>query len=760
MHSSHWGSYLVRRSPEKIQVRANPLDPDPSPLLGNIAESVDHPARIASPMVRKGWLEGGPDSRSRRGQDTYVPVSWEKALDLAAIELKRVAGHYGNDAIFGGSYGWSSAGRFHHAQSQLHRFLNCMGGYVRSANTYSGGAAEVILPHVMGSFWNSRSGVTWPEIIESTELLVAFGGIAVKNSQIGAGGVGRHIVGSSLLEMYQRGAEFISISPLKADFPDQVASEWLDIKPATDVALMLGLAHHMITEGLYDRSFVDRCCVGLEPFKSYLLGETDGQPKSPQWADGITGIDAKDIRVLAEQICSKRTLIAVSHSLQRAQYGEQPAWMGMVLAALAGQIGQPGGGYLYSLGALANVAKEKPSVAVAALPQGSNPIDDFIPVARIADMLLCPGETYQYNGSELTYPEIKLIHWAGGNPFHHHQDLPRLTTAFRQPDTVIVHEPFWTTTACHADIVFPSTITLERNDIGGVSDDAYVIAMHKVLEPYADARDDFYIFTELADRLGVKAAFTEGRTTDEWVKHLYEVTQANLQSKGINCPDFEHFWTEGELQLPVDKDSSAWARQFREDPDSIVLGTPSGRLEIFSDTIAAFNYSDCPGHPVWLEPDEWLGASQSQVYPLQLIANQPASRLHSQLDFGCYSQSTKVDGKEVVHMTEQDAKERGIDSGDLVRVFNDRGAFFAIAECVTKMRQGVVQVPTGAWYDPVMIDGKPICVNGNPNTVTRDIGTSSLAQGCTGQLCLVEIEKYQGNIPEGRGYRQPENTAF
>ena len=756
IHSSHWGTYLIDGSQGALKIRANPFDHDPSPILGNIIASVDHSARVAAPMVREGWLNKGPGSRTRRGCDSFVTVSWEHALDLAAAEFRRVIDQYGNKAIFGGSYGWSSAGRFHHAQSQVHRFLNCIGGYVRSVNTYSAGAAEVILPHVMGSFWNSRSSVTWPEIVSSTELLVAFGGIAEKNSQVGAGGVGRHVVRRSLLAMKERAAEFILVSPIKNDFPAQLQCDWLDVKPATDTALMFGLAHTMIDEDLYDRSFVDRCCTGFEQFRRYLFGKTDGQAKSAKWAEQITGVDAQTIKTLARKICTKRTLITVSHSLQRAQYGEQPVWMGMILAALAGQIGKQGGGYIYSLGALANVAKEKPVVSVPALPQGSNPVKTFIPVARIADMLLSPGEVYHYNGAVQMYPDIKLVHWAGGNPFHHHQNLQRLACAFRQPDTVIVQEPFWTATACHADIVFPSTITLERNDIGGVSDDAYVVAMHKVVDAYADVRDDFAILTELADRLGVKQAFTEGRSADEWVRVLFETCKADLQTRHYECPDFDSFWTAGELELPVDKDSAQWARQFRAAPDSITLGTPSGKLEFFSETISGFNYPDCPGHPVWLQPDEWLGSALVQTYPLQLIANQPHSRLHSQLDFGEYSQSTKINNREVMQIYLQDAEERNISNGDVVRVFNARGAFLAVANCTTDIRRGVIQVPTGAWYDPVLIDGKLTCVNGNPNAVTRDVGTSRLAQGCTGQLCLVEIEKFKGCIPQGRGYCPPE----
>ena len=172
------------------------------------------------------------------------------------------------------------------------------------------------------------------------------------------------------------------------------------------------------------------------------------------------------IRKLARRLAGRSALITVSHSLQRAEHGEQPVWMGMVLAAALGQIGLPGGGYAYSLGAIGDYGRRVNAVPGPTLGQGRNGVADFIPVARIADMLLNPGTTYRYNGETRIYPDIRLVYWAGGNPFHHHQDLNRLRTAFARLDTLVVHELAWTATARHADIVLPCTMTLEREDIG------------------------------------------------------------------------------------------------------------------------------------------------------------------------------------------------------------------------------------------------------------------------------------------------------
>ncbi|MGP4128733.1 molybdopterin-dependent oxidoreductase [Pantoea tagorei] len=182
MHSAHWGAFRARRDGDRLAITPFSGDPDPSPLLGNLHNALAHSARVSRPMVRRGWLENGPGADPRRGQDSYVAVSWEEAYALVAQELRRVGERYGPAGIFGGSYGWSSAGRFHHAQSQVHRFLNTvLGGYVRSVNSYSSGAASVLLPHIVGDMNEiARRGVSWETIASHSEVVLAFGGLALK----------------------------------------------------------------------------------------------------------------------------------------------------------------------------------------------------------------------------------------------------------------------------------------------------------------------------------------------------------------------------------------------------------------------------------------------------------------------------------------------------------------------------------------------------------------------------------------------------
>src|SRR5215469_15512753 len=299
-HSSHWGAFSVRLRDGAVEVVPHPRDLDPSPLLGNIPASVSHRARIARPMARRGLLERGPGADRRRGRDDFIPLPWQHALDLVAAELRRVYAAHGPCGVFGGSYGWASAGRFHDAPRQLHRFLNMAGGYVRSVNSYSSGAATVILPHVIGpQDVVAGNNVSWDELVEESALVLAFGGMALKNNDVGGGGTGEHIALARLRAARRRGAEFHLIGPLRDDLPPEIEAAWHPIRPGTDVALMLGIAHTLVTEELHDRPFLDRFCVGYEIFESYLLGRGDGQPKNAAWAAAICGLPADEITGLA-----------------------------------------------------------------------------------------------------------------------------------------------------------------------------------------------------------------------------------------------------------------------------------------------------------------------------------------------------------------------------------------------------------------------------------------------------------------------------
>ena len=270
-----------------------------------------------------------------------------------------------------------------------------------------------------------------------------------------------------------------------------------------------------------------------------------------------------------------------------------------------------------------------------------------------------------------------MVYWADENPLHHHQNLSRPRRAFSRPDTIVVHEPFWTPTARHADIVIPSTISLERDDIGAAFTDHTIVAMKQAVSPYAESRNDYERFSDLASALGVEQTFTEGRHSAEWLEHLYESWRLSLVSTASDIPPFAEYWERVRVELNhVDRDLVAF-EAVRGDPIGSPLATPSGKIEIHSETIEGFDYHDCPGHPVWLEPKQWLGGSIAKRYPLQLVANNPVTRLHGQLDPGEHSQASTIQGREPARIHQDDAAARGISERDVDRLFKDRGSCLA-----------------------------------------------------------------------------------
>jgi len=758
-HSSHWGAFTALvKDGRLIGVEPFEKDGNPSKIIESIPDALYSETRVKQPMVRASWLRGGPGSRTdKRGAEPFVPVSWDEALDLVAAELTRVKESYGNEAIFGGSYGWSSAGRFHHAKTQLQRFLGMFGGFTGQVHNYSNAAGLAILPYIFGpKSMGRRANSCWNSVGDHTDLFVTFGGLGLKNTQVEPGGMGEHGTHRWLEKLQEKGLKVVSITPLKDDTAHFLDADWIAPRPGTDVAMMLGIAHTLIAEGLHDEDALARYASGFDKFRPYVMGETDGQPKTPEWAAAICEVDAKTIRGLARRMAAGRTMIGVAYSLQRAEHGEQSYWMAATLAAMLGQIGLPGGGCGFGYGSMHGHGNPVNHYAAPALASGENPARSFIPVARISDMLLNPGKPYQFNGMDRTYPDIHLVYWCGGNPFHHHQDLNRLVKAWQKPDTIIVNEIWWTATARHADIVLPATSTLERNDIGASSGDRFVMAMQKAVEPIGDSRNDHDIFSGLAKRLGFLDRFNEGRTEEEWLRHLYNISRQQAAKQKIELPDFDAFWEQGYAEVPEPDEHMTAFSAFREDPAGNPLSTPSGKVEIFSETIDGYGYDDCPGHPVWLEPEEWLGGERAKSFPLHMMSNQPVTKLHAQMDHGKVSRESKIQGREPVHLNPGDAEVRGIKAGDIVRVYNDRGHLLAGAVLSDDVRPGVIRLSTGAWYDPAE-PGSPgsLDKHGNPNVLTPDRGTSRLAQGPIAHSALVEVELYTGEAPPVTAFDPP-----
>jgi biotin/methionine sulfoxide reductase len=748
---AHWGAFNALVEDGRV-IGCEPFahDPTPSPMLDAIPAMVHSPLRIARPAVREGWREGRP----RTGSDRFREIPWDEALALVAEELSRVRETHGADSILGGSYGWASAGRVHHARTLARRFLFLGGGCVDQLGNYSFGAAQFFLPHVIGTFEPVTGGVTdWVSVINNTRLFVAFGGLALKNSQVTSGGAGAHVMELWLRRAKAAGVAFAVVTPNRGDVPDFLDAQWVPIRPNTDTAMMLAMAHTLLTDERYDATFVARYCTGFEAFRRYLLGAGDGAAKSAEWAEAICGVPAATIRDLARRAADVRSMINCAWSLQRAHHGEQPYWAAITLAAMLGGIGLPGGGFAFGHGSGNGVGAPRAALPGPEFAPPLNPARRGVPVARIADMLAAPNTEYEFNGHRAVYPDIHLVYWAGGNPFHHHQDLNRLQRAWQKPDTIIVHDCVWSPTARRADIVLPATTSLERNDVGGSSRDNFLLAMHQAIAPIGEARNDFDIFSELAGRLGYADAFTEGRDEMAWCRFIYDRFRTGAARKGVELPGFQEFWAEGHVALPQPTREFVLFEAFRADPEKHPLKTPSGKIEIASEAIAKFGYDDCPAHPAWMAPAEWLGSTAAKSFPLHLITNQPAARLHSQLDPGPVSAASKIAGREPIRINTADAARRDIRDGDVVRVFNARGACLAGAIVDDGILPSVAVMATGAWIDQA--DGEPER-HGNPNVLTLDVGTSRLTQGSSAQTALVEIERWAGPLPPVRALTPPD----
>ena len=283
--------------------------------------------------------------------------------------------------------------------------------------------------------------------------------------------------------------------------------------------------------------------------------------------------------------------------------------------------------------------------------------------------------------------------------------------------------------------------------------------MERAIPPVGEARNDFQIFTGLAERLGFGEQYTEGRDEMGWLRHIYDVARQQNAEQKVEMPDFDEFWADGHFEFPRPDKPVVMFESFRKDPIAKPLRTPTGRIETFCEKIASFAYDHCPGHATWLEPAEWLGSEKAAKWPLHMVSNQPRTRLHSQLDSGPYSRDSKIAGREPVWINPVDAGARGLREGDVARIFNDRGACLAGIVVTDQVRAGVIQLATGAWYDPEQ-PGEPgtLDVHGNPNMMTLDQGTSKLAQAPISQTTLVEVERFEAALPEISVFSQPETV--
>lgn len=741
----------------------------PSVNLDGLAELPYVSSRIRYPMVRESYLKDGPASRGKRGEDRWVRVSWDKALELAANEIRRVYDSYGPSAVYGSSYGWMSTGKVVAATPCMHRLLNLMGGFIKRRNSYSTAAINTIMPYVVGT--GDPRCTSWDVVIRHSERVVLWGCDPLVTDDIDWYTT-LHNHAGYFRALKKKGTRTIAVNPIATDTAEYLGSEWIAPNPGTDVAMMAAMIYELDATGKADRAFLEKYTSGWKELRAYITGEEDGVKKTPEWAEKICGVPAAKIRSFAHEIQEHRTMLMFGWGIQREDFGEQPHWMMVALASVLGQIGLPGGGfgtnYHYSSGGapLSNAPfmPQIPSAVKPVYPQkhpwkGS----ETLPVAAVSDCLLNPGKTVDYDGKKVTYPEVHLVMWTGGNPFAHHPDTNQVARAFRKPDTVIVTDYVWTATARHADIVFPACTAFEHPDItsiGTYSNDGFV-AMHQTIEPQWESKTDYEIFAELAKRLGVGEQYTEGRDVMGWVKKIYADTKKLGDSIGQKMPEFDEFWKKGYLLFDVSPENRNYVafEDFRKDQVKNRLSTESGKIQLFSPKIASYGYPDCKGHPAYFVATEGV-ARATPEFPLALMACKSRYRMHSQLDCTNTRSRGAIEDREPLWINPKDAKARGIANGDLCLVKSRRGQVLAGAVVTERVIPGVIVIHHGAWYNPVKTGKGMVDIHGNSNTLVLDKPTSRLARGNLASTANVEVELWKGAVPRVTVFDQPERVIL
>ncbi|RXP98804.1 trimethylamine-N-oxide reductase TorA [Vibrio parahaemolyticus] len=776
---SHWGAFRAHIYAGKVQeIKPLELDKNPTEMLNGIKGIIYSPSRVRYPMVRLDWLKKHKYSADTRGNNRFIRVTWDEALDLFYRELERVQKEYGPWALHAGQTGWNQTGSFNNCTAHMQRAVGMHGNFITKVGDYSTGAGQTIMPYVLGSTEVYAQGTSWSEILENSDNIILWANDPVKNLQVGWN-CETHESFKYLAELKEKVAKgeinVLSVDPVKNKTQRYLENDHLYINPMTDVAFMLAVAHVLYNENLYDKKFIDTYCLGFEEFIQYVQGKTkDKVEKTPEWAAAICGVKADKIREFARMLVSGRTQILMGWCIQRQEHGEQPYWAAAVVAAMVGQIGLPGGGISYghhysSIG-VPSTGFAGPGGFPRNLDQGMKPKwdnNDFngysrtIPVARWIDCLLEPGKEINYNGGKVKLPDFKMMVISGCNPWHHHQDRNRMKKAFRKLQTVVTIEFAWTATCRFSDIVLPACTQWERNDIDvyGSYSNKGLIAMHRLVDPLFQSKPDFQIMSELTQRFGRREEYTRGMSEMEWIESLYNDCKKANEGK-FEMPEFNEFWEKSVLDFGEGK---PWVRHadFRKDPELNPLCTPSGFIEITSRKIGRYGYEHCQEHPMWFEKSERShGGPGSDKYPFWLQSCHPDKRLHSQM---CESEEFRatyaVQGREPVYINPIDAKAKGIKDGDLVRVFNGRGQLLAGAVLTDSYPRGVIRIEEGAWYGPLNEKEGAICTYGDPNTLTQDIGSSELAQATSANTCIVDFEKFTGKVPPVTSFGGPIEVA-
>jgi anaerobic dimethyl sulfoxide reductase subunit A len=700
---------------------------------------VYNPDRLKYPMKRVG----------ARGEGKFERISWDEAYQLLADNLKRIIAEYGNEAVYlnygTGTLGGTVTKSWPPASTLVARLMNLCGGYLNHYGDYSTAQIASGLNYTYGG-WAAGNSVS---DIVNTRLLVMFGNNPAETRMSG-GGVAYH-----LEQARQRSdARMIVIDPRYSDTAGGREDEWVPIRPGTDAALAAGLAHVLISEDLVDQPFLDRYCVGYDEhtlpegapsnshYKAYILGDgPDGIAKTPEWASRITGIPARRIVQLAREIGStKPCYIVQGWGPQRHANGELVSRAIAMLAILTGNVGINGG----------NSGAREGSYAIPfeRFPTLDNPVDTSISMFTWTDAIARgPEMTATRDGvrgkDKLDVPIKFIWNYAGNCLVNQHSEINR-THEILADDTlcemIVVIDNHMTSSARYADLILPDLTTSEQMDFamdGSAGNMNYLIFADQAIEPLFECKSVYEMCSEIAARMGVGEAFTEGRTQEEWLRHLL----AQNRQRDPDLPDFEAFREMGIYKRRDPNGHFVAYRDFRADPEANPLTTPSGKIEIYSEALAkiAAEWELEEGEvidplPIHASTFEGWDSPERAQYPLQLIGFHYKSRTHS--TYGNVA-LLKAAARQEMWINPIDAQVRGIANGDSVELYNDRGRVRIAAKVTPRILPGVVALAEGAWYTP---NRHGTDQAGSINVLTTQ-RPSPLAKGNPSHTNLVEVNK-------------------
>jgi anaerobic dimethyl sulfoxide reductase subunit A len=680
---------------------------------------INHPDRLLHPLKRTG----------PRGSGAFQRISWDEATSLLAENLRRILDAYGPQSVYH-MYATGDQG----ALSGRHcarRLMNLLGGYLDYYNSYSSACVSYLAPFVTGC--KDTSGY---DTLQHSRLIVLNGfnpaeTVFETNSC--------HWLGKARAA----GAKVVVIDPVCTETAATFADQWIPLRPTTDAALFAAMAHVIITEGLQDQAFLDAHCVGFDEahmpdgvppgnsYRSYVLGLADGQPKTPGWAEPITGVDARTIRNLALEFATSRPAQLIQGlGPQRHAYGELSVWAGIALACLTGNLGVPGGGW--GGGQSTRLDTFRMDLAI---PAGPNPVRAAIPVFMWTDAAVRGRSMTAADGvrNGPLQSGIKFI-WnlAGNTLVNQHADINRTVGILRDErlvEYIVTSDLFLTSSARYSDLVLPSDHAFERCDLGEPwLGSRYVIMGSQAVEPPGECRHAYDWLSEAARKLGVGEAFTEGRSKEDWLRHLV----AQVQADNPGFPPWEALKAAGVHKDPT-RQYVAFAAEIAQ-PDQHPFPTPSGKVEIFSKTLYDMNNPEIPGIPKYLPAWEGPEDPLRRRFPLQCLGSHSKRRVHSTYDESEWMEEAEP---QVLWISPADAQARGLKEGERVKVFNDRGALTIRAHLSKRVRPGIVVIPQGAWYTP---DAQGVCQRGCVNVLTSQRPTP-LAHGNAQHTVLVEVAK-------------------